>query len=95
MALKVTVEVEAVNAVTPLQLPPILITELPEQVMVPTVILPVTANVPVPIVMVPLLVAAPFTLSVWVPIARVPEVVSAVAVVVPCSVPPLFKVSVA
>ena len=53
--LKVTFEVDAVNAVTPDQLPPILITDAPEQVRVPTVILPVEPRVPVDIVMVPLL----------------------------------------
>jgi len=53
--LNVTMLVETVYAVTPLQLPPTLIAAAPLQVRVPTVKLPVTPRVPVEIVIVPLL----------------------------------------
>ena len=95
MPSKVTVELEVVNAFTPLQLPAILMVAAPEQVSVPTVKFPFISKVPVEIVIVPLFVALPVTFNVCVPIARVLVLLSVAAPVVPSKVPPLDNVNVA
>ena len=69
----VTVEVDGVKAVTPLQLPAILMAAAPEAVKVPAVKLPSISRVPVEMVMVPEFVALPVTFKVFEPMARVLE----------------------
>ena len=69
----VTLEVLAVNSFPFSQLPPIFITLSPEQVVVPTIILPPISSVPVVIVIVSELSILPVTFNVFAPIYKVPS----------------------